>query len=474
MSSVEWHSTSLSVGSEPVVRVSEALDGDKIRATENGIVVKSSVLLDDAEDVITGGKTAKRGFQGAGLRLIDKAEAVASDVAERFTEADGYSYAADSADDMAEQSFSKARTSAASSVGREAKRARGFSQRIKESRNFGRSARTAKKAAKAAGKTRKYSARAAKNGAKVASKVAGTTAKETGKVAVKTTTRVGRFATKILSLFIPKVGLVAVLAAGVLVIAGSFLLAAAETQERELSETELSVVAYLYSKDYSIEATAAILGNLEEDGWFSGGLFKKAPRPGDFTVDDSKWTVGREAVFSGYAFAKEDQFESTEAFKSCEDIKLATWSWMFAYSNPLVRSQDEYVRRLRTAREYYHALTSGQYSQTLTILSCAYSQLGVAYIWGWARPYVGLDCSGLTQWCYKQAGITIPKYSEAQMRFLSRFDVEEALPGDILWKPGHVVIYLGDDRYIHAMDEDHGVLFGEGKQKFSYALRYVG
>ena len=111
--------------------------------------------------------------------------------------------------------------------------------------------------------------------------------------------------------------------------------------------------------------------------------------------------------------------------------------------------------------------------RTLAILASAYSQLGVDYVWGWAKPYVGLDCSGLTMWCYRQAGITIPKHSESQARMLAHIDLEEACPGDILWRSGHVAIYLGDDRYIHAMDEEHGVLFGEGKAKFTCALRYV-
>lgn len=48
------------------------------------------------------------------------------------------------------------------------------------------------------------------------------------------------------------------------------------------------------------------------------------------------------------------------------------------------------------------------------IVAAAVSQLGVPYVWGGTTPGVGLDCSGLTQYCYAQAGISIPRNSEDQ------------------------------------------------------------
>ena len=39
----------------------------------------------------------------------------------------------------------------------------------------------------------------------------------------------------------------------------------------------------------------------------------------------------------------------------------------------------------------------------------ALTQQGVPYAWGGTTPGVGLDCSGLTQWAYGQAGVDIPE-----------------------------------------------------------------
>lgn len=82
------------------------------------------------------------------------------------------------------------------------------------------------------------------------------------------------------------------------------------------------------------------------------------------------------------------------------------------------------------------------------IVNAAYSQLGVPYVWGGSRPGKGLDCSGLTQYCHKVAGISIPRYSgdqSAQGR-----SVSNPQPGDIFCQPGHVGIYIGGGKVIHA------------------------
>ena len=70
-------------------------------------------------------------------------------------------------------------------------------------------------------------------------------------------------------------------------------------------------------------------------------------------------------------------------------------------------------------------------------------------------PYVGRDdagrrpdCSGLTQYCYRQAGISIPRNTESQYAQGKKLSLSEVQPGDILYRTGHVGIYIGGDRYI--------------------------
>lgn len=85
------------------------------------------------------------------------------------------------------------------------------------------------------------------------------------------------------------------------------------------------------------------------------------------------------------------------------------------------------------------------------IVQAAYSQLGVPYVWGGTSPGRGLDCSGLTQYCHRVAGISISRTSGSQRSGGKNVgSIANALPGDIICYSGHVGIYIGDGKMIHA------------------------
>jgi cell wall-associated NlpC family hydrolase len=82
----------------------------------------------------------------------------------------------------------------------------------------------------------------------------------------------------------------------------------------------------------------------------------------------------------------------------------------------------------------------------------ALSQLGVPYVWGGTAPGVGLDCSGLTQFAYGEAGLDIPRVSQDQDIGAEVPSADQLLPGDLVCWEGHVAMYIGEGQIVEAGD----------------------
>lgn len=83
------------------------------------------------------------------------------------------------------------------------------------------------------------------------------------------------------------------------------------------------------------------------------------------------------------------------------------------------------------------------------MVATAKSRLGCPYKWGATGPS-SFDCSGFTQWVYRKNGKSIPRTSGAQKSGGRTISLSKVKPGDIVWRPGHVGIYVGGGRVIHS------------------------
>ncbi len=87
-----------------------------------------------------------------------------------------------------------------------------------------------------------------------------------------------------------------------------------------------------------------------------------------------------------------------------------------------------------------------------TAVQTALAQIGDPYVWGSSGPD-GFDCSGLTQYAYAAAGISLPHSSRAQSTLGTPVSRSELMPGDLVYfysPVSHVGIYVGDGKMVHA------------------------
>ncbi|MFF9276181.1 C40 family peptidase [Streptomyces griseosporeus] len=111
-------------------------------------------------------------------------------------------------------------------------------------------------------------------------------------------------------------------------------------------------------------------------------------------------------------------------------------------------------RASRSGRTDLPALTGGvpASGRAAAALAAARSALGKPYVWGANGPS-GFDCSGLMQWSYAQAGVALPRTSQAQRYAGRQVPLSQAQPGDLVVyrsDASHVGMYVGNGQVIHA------------------------
>ena len=84
----------------------------------------------------------------------------------------------------------------------------------------------------------------------------------------------------------------------------------------------------------------------------------------------------------------------------------------------------------------------------------AQSRIGAPYRYGEEGP-VAFDCSGLVHFAYHRVGIAVPRTVRQLRRRAYPVKSSRLRPGDLLFfrlsgKVGHVAIYVGEERFVHA------------------------
>lgn len=107
------------------------------------------------------------------------------------------------------------------------------------------------------------------------------------------------------------------------------------------------------------------------------------------------------------------------------------------------------------------------------IASFACGFVGNPYVAGGTSLTNGADCSGFTQSVFKQYGYSLPRNSTSQRSVGREVSYAEAEPGDIICYPGHVAIYIGNGKIVHASSAKTGIKISNALYRDILCVRRV-
>ncbi len=150
------------------------------------------------------------------------------------------------------------------------------------------------------------------------------------------------------------------------------------------------------------------------------------------------------------------QYGSYVGYMSKDYVEVET---VFNYAE----SKEEEAARIKAeeeARRKQESLAKGQ-----KVVNYALQFVGNPYVWGGTSLTKGADCSGFVMKVYEKFGVDLP-HSSYKLRYVGHaVKAADVQPGDIICYDGHVAIYMGDGKIVHASNRKDGI-------KISYNWKY--
>ncbi len=108
-----------------------------------------------------------------------------------------------------------------------------------------------------------------------------------------------------------------------------------------------------------------------------------------------------------------------------------------------------------------YSVKSSGYGKGVDVAKYALNFVGNPYVYGGTSLTSGTDCSGFVMGVYKKFGVSLPRTSGSQRGVgklvSSGWNPSKAKAGDIICYSGHVAIYLGGGKIVHASNRRTGI-----------------
>ena len=97
------------------------------------------------------------------------------------------------------------------------------------------------------------------------------------------------------------------------------------------------------------------------------------------------------------------------------------------------------------------------------VINYAMQFVGGPYVYGGNSLTNGTDCSGFTKLVYANYGVYLPRSAPEQAHVGTHIDLNNIMPGDIVVSGYdgvvcHAAIYIGDEKLVHALNSNVGIV----------------
>lgn len=180
--------------------------------------------------------------------------------------------------------------------------------------------------------------------------------------------------------------------------------------------------------------------------------------------------------------------ESAEKMESLQ-TQVASASALAKKYAKTIKQQNQYIatEEARIAAEKAAAAAAGSsngvtgnanpgYSSNVSgqdVVNYASQFVGNPYVFGGTSLTNGCDCSYFTQACFGHFGISLPRTSYSQRSSGSAVSYANAKAGDIICYAGHVAIYMGNGKIVHAAGVSQGICYGNATYRDIITIRRV-
>ena len=103
------------------------------------------------------------------------------------------------------------------------------------------------------------------------------------------------------------------------------------------------------------------------------------------------------------------------------------------------------------------SLTGSTYEKGQTVAEFAQRFVGNPYVWGGTDLNRGADCSGFIGSIYRSFGYKLPRSSSELRSAVRKVSYSQKQPGDIICYNGHVAMYIGNGKIVHASSRKTGI-----------------